>query len=75
MKIVVDIRANNSYVSIMEKLVYHRTSGYRNDDIIDAEFTVIYDSTWLERSSQVAFYNHINSIAAPQVKKVVDIQV
>ena len=59
----------------MEKLVYHRTSGYRNDDIIDAEFTVIHNPTQLERLSQIAFYNHINSIVVPQVKKVVDIQV
>ena len=53
----------------MEKLVY------LDDDIIDAEFTVIHDPSWLERLSQIAFYNHINSIAAPQVKKVVDILV
>ena len=60
----------------MEKLMYNCTSGYRNDDIIDAEFTVIHDPTWLERASQLAFYNHINSIARPkEIKKIVDLLV
>ena len=76
MKIAVDIDAMNRYISIMEKLVYNYTSVCCNDDIIDAEFTVIYDPTWLERASQIAFYNHINSIARPkEIKKVVDILV
>ena len=66
----------NHYISIMEKLVYNYTTGYQNDDIIDAEFTVISDPTWLERASQIAFYNHINSIVRPkEIKKVVDILV
>jgi len=73
---MVDIGLMNSYISIMEKLVYNYTTGYRNDDIIDAEFTVIYDTGWLERVSQIAFYNHINSITKPnEVKKVIDILV
>ena len=60
----------------MNRLTYTgQLVGYQKNDIIDAEFTVLHDPTRLERLSQIAFYNHINSIATPQVKKVVDILV
>jgi hypothetical protein len=60
----------------MNRLTYTgQLVGYQKNDIIDAEFTVVHDPTWLERLSQIAFYNHINSIVAPQIKKVVDILV
>ncbi len=35
-------------------------------DIIDAEFTEIHEPSWMERASQIAFYQYIQNINPTQ---------
>lgn len=42
------------------------------DDIIDAEFTVVYGPSWLERQAQIAFYKYIQNITKNKAPKIID---
>lgn len=44
----------------------------KDDNIIDAEFTVIYEPSWLERQAQIEFYKYIQNITKRKGPKIID---
>ena len=50
----------------MKRLIYDGPVEHIIDaeftDIIDAEFTEIHDPSWMERASQIAFYQYMQNV-------------
>ncbi len=51
-----------TYEGYVEHIIDAESTDCADDNIIDAEFTEILEPSWMERASQIAFYQYMQNV-------------
>jgi hypothetical protein len=62
-----------TYEGYVEHIIDAEFTDCADDNIIDAEFTEISEPSWMERASQIAFYNYVQNINTAKKPKIISV--